>query len=196
MTRARVLGLVVVLLALAGAVLYGTRSAPGPTPQRSAVDLGPLRAKAALTACPGGLSKELPDLVLPCLGGGPDVPLRGAPTGVPTLVNVYGSWCTPCQEEMPVLVAFSRRAGSKVALVGVDTVDDPRLALLFAHDVGQTWPAVVDDNKSVLVKYASGPPVTLFLDGAGAVVHVKTGPFRSVAALQADVQQYLHVATA
>ena len=196
MSRARLALLVVLLAALAGAIVVGTRAQQQEAiPAERTVDLAPLRAAAGLDPCPSGISPALPDLVLPCLGGGPDVRLRGTPSGVPTLVNVYGSWCDPCQDEMPILVRFSRQAAGKVALVGVDTLDEPRLALLFAKDTGQTWPAVVDDDKQVLVRYAAGPPVTLFVDAKGAVVHVRRGPFRSLADVQASVRRYLGVAT-
>lgn len=179
--------------ALAGAALAlaagcsggGAQRAPGP-------DLAPLRAAAALAPCPGGVG-DVPHLVLPCLGGGPDVVLDGPPPGVPALVNVYGSWCDPCQREMPVLVDFAARAGSKVALLGVDTQDDARLALLFAKDVGQHWPAVVDDDGVLLRHYAVGPPVTLFVDAAGKVAFVHRGPFTSVGQLVTAVSTHLGV---
>ncbi len=193
LTRMQLVWLILLLISFGSALVYGlTGNGPGAAAP-AAPSLAPLRAAAALAPCPTGISKELPDLTLPCLGGGDPVPLRGVPTGRPTLVNVYGSWCGPCQEEMPVLVAFAKRAGDRVGLVGVDTLDEPRLALQFAKDLGQHWPAVVDDDKKVLVRYASGPPVTLFVDGAGAVVHVKTGPFRDLAALEALVATYLKV---
>ncbi len=194
MTKVRALVLVAVLILLGGAVAYGLQDRSTP-PSQASVDLAPFRAAAALDACPAGISSDLPDLVLPCLGGGPDVPLRGVPTGKPTLVNVYGSWCAPCAEEMPILVEFSKKAAGKVALVGVDTIDEPRLALIFAKDFGQHWPAVVDDDKAVLRRYASGPPVTLFVDGSGTVVFVKAGPFRSLEDLQSMVSKHLGVAT-
>ena len=197
MTRGRLLALLAVVVALVGAFALRpgpSRTSAGPVPAPSqAAELAALRTRAALTACPTGLSAALPDLVLGCLGGGPDVPLRAAGSGVPTLVNVYGSWCGPCQDEMPVLAAFARQAAGRVALVGVDTNDDPRQALQFAADVGQHWPAVVDDDKAVLRRYSSGPPVTLFLDAAGRVVHVKRGPFRSLADLRATVARVLRV---
>ena len=191
MSRTRVAWLVLVLLALGLSVAHGLRSEDPPA--QAAVDLGPLRAAAALDPCPAGLGDALPDLTLPCLGGGPDVRLRSAPPGRPTLVNVYGSWCEPCQREMPVLVEFSQLAAGKVALVGVDTVDEPSLALRFAKDFGQHWPAVVDDDKSVLLQHASGPPVTLFLDAEGREVHVQAGEFRSLEDLRAKVRRYLGV---
>lgn len=157
-----------------------------------AVDLAPLRAAAALQPCPASVG-DVPDLTLPCLGGGPDVRLKGAGTGVPTLVNVYGSWCGPCQAEMPVLAGFARRAGGKVALLGVDTEDEPRLALLFAKDVGQHWPAVVDDDGAFMRRYSSGPPVTLFVTARGAVSYVHRGPFDTVAEVVAAVRTHLGV---
>ncbi len=193
MSKVQIAWLVLLLVSFGSALVYGfTGKGPGAAAP-AAPSLAPLRAEAALDPCPSGISPELPDLTLPCLGGGPDVPLRGVPTGTPTLVNVYGSWCAPCQEEMPTLVAFSERARGKVALVGVDTLDEPRLALQFAVDLGQHWPAVVDDDKQVLRRYGSGPPVTLFVDAAGTVVHVKTGPFRDLAALRQMVTTYLGV---
>lgn len=151
-----------------------------------------LRSEVALQPCPTSVG-DLPDLTFPCLGGGPDVPLKGPGTGTPTLVNVYGSWCAPCQEEMPVLVAFSEKAGGKVDLLGVDTQDEPRLGLLFARDFGQRWPAVVDADGVLFRRYAPGPPVTLFVAGSGEVRFVHRGPFRSLADLEQAVETHLGV---
>ncbi len=192
MNRSRLAGLLVVLVTLLGAVVYGSQGAKGTTATKAAL-LAPLRAAAALGPCPIGIGPALPKLTLACLGGGPPVRLDGAASGVPTLVNVYGSWCAPCQREMPILVAFSRQAKGRVALLGVDTEDEARLALLFARDVGQTWPAVVDDDKVVLRRYASGPPVTLFVDARGTVAHVQVGPFAGVAQIAALAKTYLGV---
>ncbi|MDP9181669.1 MAG: TlpA family protein disulfide reductase [Actinomycetota bacterium] len=155
-------------------------------------DLAPLRQAAALAPCPSGIG-DVPHLTLPCLGGGPDVVLDSGPSGVPTLVNVYASWCPPCVDEMPLLAAFAAKAGGRVALLGVDTEDEPRLALLFARDVKQHWAAVQDDKGAFLRHYSSGPPVTLFVDRAGKVVFVHRGQFDSLADLAAAVQRRLGV---
>lgn len=205
MSRGRLVTLVVVLLALVTAVFlrFPGRSPapplPAANPSATAVPsvpparLAALRTAADLDPCPASLGRDLPDLVLPCLGGGPAMHLRGPGTGVPTLVNIYGSWCGPCQDEMPNLVAFSRLAGERVRLVGIDDEDDPAQALPFARDYGQHWPAVQDDNKRVLPRYASGPPVTLFVDGGGRTVYVKIGPFRRLADLRGAVLEHLGV---
>lgn len=194
MTRTRVAALVAVLALVAGAFYLGSRGDASEGSKPAARDaLAPLRTRAALTACPTGISTALPKLTLACLGGGPPVSLQGKPSGLPTLVNVYGSWCGPCQKEMPLLATFSKQSAGRVSLLGIDTEDDERLALLFARDVGQTWNAVIDVDGVVMRKYASGPPVTLFLDEAGAVVHAKIGAFKDLAELKALTAQYLKV---
>ena len=177
------------LLALLAATACGGGGDGGRTTGSS---LQPLREAAALDPCPRGIG-DVPHLTLPCLGGGPDVTLDSGPSGVPTLVNVYGSWCGPCQKEMPLLAAFRERAGTKVALLGVDTEDEARLALLFAKDVGQHWPAVQDDEGTFLRHYAPGPPATLFVDRAGKVVFVHRGAFTSLADLVRQVRTHLGV---
>jgi thiol-disulfide isomerase/thioredoxin len=175
---------------LAAGVLLTSACGQRAAPQEDG--LAALRATVALAPCPTSVG-DVPDLTLPCLGGGPDVVLKGPGTGVPTLVNAYGSWCAPCQEEMPVLAAFARKAGARVALLGVDTQDEPRLGLLFAKDFDQHWPAVVDAEGQFFRRYSSGPPVTLFVDAGGAVRFVQRGPFRSLADLETAVATHLGV---
>ena len=189
MTRRQVVGFVVVLALIGIALVVKSRGGDRTT----AVDLAPLRKAAALAPCPAGLGSELPAVTLPCLGGGKAVALRGAAPGVPTLVNVWGSWCGPCVAEVPELVAFTDKAAGRVVVVGVDTEDDPRDALTFAAQHGMHYASVVDDDKHVLRTVASGPPVTLFLDAAGHVTYRKRGQFHSLAEIEQLVATHLGV---
>ena len=165
------------------------------TPDAEPVDprVAELREVDGLAPCPQGLGTEFPQLVLPCLGGGPDVDVRSAPPGRPTLVNVWGSWCSPCREEVPDLVAFAEKAGDRVGLVGVLTSDSQLQGLAFAKDFGIRYPSLVDDDGVVLRTFPPGPPVTLFLDPRGRVVHRKSGKFRDLAELEALVAEHLGV---
>jgi cytochrome c biogenesis protein CcmG/thiol:disulfide interchange protein DsbE len=156
-------------------------------------DLAALRTAAALEPCPQGLGPALPDLVLPCLGGGPDVALRSSPPGRPTLVNVWASWCAPCADEVPELVAFHERAGDRVGLVGVLTTDVLSRGLAFSRDFGMHYPSLVDDDGEVLRTFPPGPPVTVFLNAEGRVVHQRSGAFRDLAELEGLVAQHLGV---
>src|SRR5690606_184814 len=67
------------------------------------------------------VGKPVPDLVLPSLDDGQPQALRAAIKG-PALVNVFASWCAPCEVEHPVLVALK---GQGVRIVGIAYKDAP-----------------------------------------------------------------------
>lgn len=183
------------MLALAGvaallvtAVLYGQREAVeavAPQPELVA-----LRQAAGLEPCPSALTPDLEGVVLPCLGGGPDVRLAGRPPG-PLLLNVWGSWCAPCVQEVPDLVAFAEKARGRVGVVGVLTADTPANGLEFARQYGMHYPNVVDEQGLVRARYGIGAPLTLFVDAAGVVRHVEAGLVDSVAELEALTAEHL-----
>ena len=201
MSRGRLAVLLAVLAAVVAALAYGLQG-PSPAPT-SSPSLQPLIARAALEPCAGDLASRsgahglIPDVRLPCLdgSGSHDLLSTGTRTQPPTVVNVYGSWCGPCFDEMPLLRRLHMAAGSRLRLVGIDTEDDPRKALLFALDpkVKQTWPALRDDDGLVSRALGGGAPKTVFVDTAGKVVHVQRGFYSSYPALLADVRRYLGV---
>ena len=59
----------------------------------------------------------------------------------PMIVNVWGSWCGPCVEEIPYFVSFYEKAKGVVQLVGVN-VEEANLqdAQKFVESNGITWP--------------------------------------------------------
>jgi cytochrome c biogenesis protein CcmG/thiol:disulfide interchange protein DsbE len=189
-TRSQWAALAGAAVLVAGAFLVRSDSGPPPVADPR---LEQLRAAADLEPCPQGLGPGLPDLVLPCLGGGDEVDLRSAPPGRPTLVNVWATWCPPCVDEVPDLAAFADRAGDRVGLVGVLTQDPAANGLEFARQYDMHWPSVVDDTGEVFRAFRPGPPVTLFLDAQGRVVHKRSGKFTGVDEIEALVAEHLGV---
>ena len=59
----------------------------------------------------------------------------------PALINVWGSWCWPCQQEMPLFVEFYGKYKEKVGLIGVNVEEaDIEDARKFVKSYGMTWP--------------------------------------------------------
>lgn len=158
----------------------------------AAADLAPCPPSTA-TAAP--VTAGLPDVTLSCLGNGPAVHLAGL-RGMPAVVNIWGSWCPPCQKEMTYFSREYDAQGSRVRFLGVDTVDSDDSALDFAAHVSppMRFPSVVDADKKVLLAVpAAAPPVTLFVTSAGRVVGKHAGAYTSASQLRTDIATYLHV---
>jgi thiol-disulfide isomerase/thioredoxin len=151
-----------------------------------------------LQPCPDQAGNEargeqtLPPLEFDCLGGG-SLDLGLAP-GTPTLVNLWGSWCGPCREELPLLQEFADAAGDRVRVVGVISKDGVPQADSFAADAGVTFPSAFDGDGELMGELGlNALPYTYFLDAAGALAHTEIGPVESVDELRALVTEHLGV---
>lgn len=135
----------------------------------------------------------LPDVVLACLGGGPDVDLstlRG-----PMVLNLWAQWCGPCREELPYYQQLHERAGDKVDVVGVDYQDTlPGKAIQLADEAGVTYPLLADPGAQIRVPLrVRGLPGVVFVDADGKVVHTEYVVIESYAQLQQLVEEHLGV---
>lgn len=187
----------IALLLAAGCT--ATQANPAPDPAPSGVDHAALVRRAHLEPCPqsgpSAAPRGLPAVTLDCLGNGPAVHLAGL-SGTPTVVNVWGSWCGPCQRETPVLARVHTSLGGRVRFLGVDTEDSADSALDFAAHVvpPMRYPSVVDDDKQVLTAlHTSVVPVTVFVRSDGSIAHVSFGPYDATSALESDIARYLGV---
>ncbi|UYM07763.1 TlpA family protein disulfide reductase [Solicola gregarius] len=174
-----------------------------PASQLSDVDvdtpeLANLKRAAGIDDCPqldGGVAPVddgLPDVTLPCLGGGPDVKLS-ALRGKPTLINVWASWCEPCRRELPVIQQLHE--SGKVRVIGIDIEDpQPDTAIELAADSGVTYPSMADpggDSKPGLL--VATVPQTVFVDDQGRIAGTARKEYSSYEMLAADVREHLGV---
>ena len=89
--------------------------------------------------------------------------------GKPTVVNFFASWCGPCNQEAPELVAFAK-AHPDVQVVGVATNDKPFDSQSFVNKYGLTYPVVMDLDGSIGNAWGvTGIPATFFIDKNGSV---------------------------
>ena len=137
--------------------------------------------------------KEVVDgIALECVDGSPGAiieSLRG-----PMILNVWGSWCTACLDEMPEFVSFYSKAKGKVQLVGVAVEEaSPANSQRFIEENGMTWPNYYDRENKTRGYFGMGVPVTLFIDASGATVYKKIGVVKSVDELTELTEKYLGV---
>ena len=95
------------------------------------------------------------------------------------VVNFFASWCPPCQQEQPELVAFAyaHRAAADAQLVGVVFDDGTSTARGFMQSTGASWPSVVDPGGQIALDYGvRGPPETFLVSPGGTVVAHFDGP--------------------
>jgi thiol-disulfide isomerase/thioredoxin len=152
-----------------------------PGPARIDVDTPELQAMkqaAGVEACVAGdgdpVDGGLPEVTLPCFGGGRDVDLsrlRG-----PMVVNLWASWCGPCRREMPILQAFHEVYGDQVPVLGID-YEDPQTvnAMRLVRDSGVTYPLLADPQSDLSgaapFPVLRGLPFLALVDGDGRVAH-------------------------
>jgi thiol-disulfide isomerase/thioredoxin len=90
-------------------------------------------------------AEELPDIVLPRLGGGDEVRLSDF-RGQPLIVNFWGSWCDPCVDEMPAFQRVHQSLGDQVAFLGVNVNDTLERATIMVEETGVTYDLARDEG--------------------------------------------------
>jgi thiol-disulfide isomerase/thioredoxin len=195
--RIALLAVVVPALAalLAGCTSAGSRTSTtgaGGSTAAAPVSASPLKACPEQPARPARGSTILPRLTFVCAGGG-SLDLSRAP-GVPAVVNLWGSWCAPCRDELPVLQKLADAAGDRVRVVGVISKDGLPQANSFAADAGVTFPSAVDGEGKLMAGVGINVlPYTYFLDAGGAVTYTQVGPVSSLAEMEKLVAEHLGV---
>ena len=92
--------------------------------------------------------------------------------GVPVVLNLWASWCTPCRQEATRLERGWRGLGPRgVLFLGLDIQDVRGDGEGFIHKYGATYPSVREPGRDVANSYgATGIPETYFIDARGRVV--------------------------
>jgi thiol-disulfide isomerase/thioredoxin len=152
----------------------------------------PIPVKGEVVNCSSIKVKASDSKVLECLDGTTGVAVDSI-IG-PALVNVWGSWCEPCKQELPHFRHYLEANRDRVQIIGIDVEEkSPAIARKFVTTHGMTWPILYDAAGSTRGKFGMGVPVTWFIDASGKVTHKKYGPFHSPEEIQLDVIKYLGV---
>jgi cytochrome c biogenesis protein CcmG, thiol:disulfide interchange protein DsbE len=152
MTRRRLIGTALVLLAIGGVV-----------------------AAEIATSGSGQSTRPAPALPKQVLAG-PRVDLASL-RGKPAVINFWASWCAPCRQEAPELRRFAGQIGHRATLVGVDWNDRPDNARAFITESHWHYPVLRDPSGSTGTAYGlNGLPTTFVLNARGQIVQKLQGP--------------------
>lgn len=135
------------------------------------------------------IGKPVPEFSLPPLEGlkdkdGTDMPSFDSSdlaTGKPTVVNVFASWCVPCLEEHPLLMALAE--DNRVRLYGINYKDSPASARRFLGRYGNPFARVGTDasGRTAIDFGVYGVPETYVISGDGRIAYRHVGPLTETA---------------
>ncbi len=129
------------------------------------------------------IGKQAPETKFPALAGLKDAgqQIEGFSSealgkGKVTVVNFWASWCVPCVQEHPHLMALGERTG--VAIYGVNYKDQPSAARRFIGRYGNPYAKVGTDSsgRGAIDWGVYGMPETFILDGRGRIAYKHVGP--------------------
>ena len=158
-------------LALA-ATLTACSSTGADEPTRAGNQQGYVGVERNLTRIPPDQRKPVPTLSGPALGADKAVSTADY-AGKVLVLNVWGSWCSPCREEAADLQAASEATRGKAQFVGINTKDpSPGASEAFVRAQKITYPSIFDPSGLTLLQLAgqtppSAIPSTLIIDQRG-----------------------------
>jgi cytochrome c biogenesis protein CcmG/thiol:disulfide interchange protein DsbE len=123
------------------------------------------------------IGQRAPETNLPPLEG---ISLPGLDSsqfaGRVTLVNVWASWCAPCREEHPLLVALAQ--DGRFGIAGLNYKDKPENARQFLGSLGNPYDAVgVDGTGRAAIDWGVyGVPETFLVGKDGMILFKHVGP--------------------
>lgn len=100
--------------------------------------------------------------------------------GKPVLLNVWATWCKPCQQEIPALEQLHRTYGTRglqVIGVSIDAGDQQQAIREFVAAYGASYPIWLDPDSEVTAAFSTmGVPNTFLIGPDGQVLWKHVGP--------------------
>jgi thiol-disulfide isomerase/thioredoxin len=135
---------------------------------------GPVQEPASLPVAKDVTGVRIPDETLDRLGGGQKA--LTAYRGAPLVLNVWASWCPPCQQEMPAFQQVHEALGDRVQFVGLDRADSRSDATSFADQRKITYDLLFDPDDTLAPQLGVAVmPTTLLVSADGVVVKTLAG---------------------
>jgi cytochrome c biogenesis protein CcmG/thiol:disulfide interchange protein DsbE len=99
----------------------------------------------------------------------------------PLLINVWGSWCEGCKQEMPYFVELYQNPlfkNGQIQMLGVNVEEKSKNdAIEYIQKSGMSWPNLEDSSGISKSIFGPGVPVTWFIDENGKTIDIKIGAY-------------------
>lgn len=133
------------------------------------------------------LGSMAPDFKLKTLDG--SVFNMGEHRGRVVLINFWGTWCPPCEKEMPHLVEAHRRFGESVDFVAIAVNDVPDAVRKFVEEKKMVFDVGLDEGQIAGRYLVSGFPTTVIVGADGVVKEKVARAFPDLASVEAALQR-------
>lgn len=110
--------------------------------------------------------------------------------GQGVFLNFWGTWCKPCETEMPYMNnAYQKYKEKGVEILAVNIEESDLIVQNFVDRFELTFPILMDRGGEVTNQYGIGPiPTTYLINKNGKVVKIITGSMT-----QQDVNKYMNL---
>ncbi len=124
------------------------------------------------------VGKPVPEFALPGLDAEAGLSSKDLATGKPVLLNIFASWCLPCQVEAPHLEALAARGAT---LHGIAVRDAPEETRAFLQRHGNPFARIgLDRGGQLMLAFgSSGVPETFVIDGRGIIRYQHLGDIKA-----------------
>jgi thiol-disulfide isomerase/thioredoxin len=90
--------------------------------------------------------------------------------GKAVLLNFWATWCVPCKEEMPWLVAFQQQYAPKgLVILGIAMDASADQIRKFTKRVEVNYPVLIGNQRIADQYYVKGLPSSIFIDRNGRI---------------------------
>ncbi|OGI49645.1 MAG: hypothetical protein A3E57_03545 [Candidatus Muproteobacteria bacterium RIFCSPHIGHO2_12_FULL_60_33] len=98
------------------------------------------------------------------------------------VLNFWATWCPPCREEIPLLIALQKKRGADGLQVVSVAIDNKTAVMLYRQSVGINYPILMggDDALDLVARYGNrmgSLPFTVVIDRSGVIAVRKLGAF-------------------
>ncbi len=114
--------------------------------------------------------------------------------GHPVVINFWATWCKPCRQEMPLIIAaYQAHRAHHLEVLAVNLSDQEKMKDVrkFVAEMALPFPVLLDEKGKTRERYRLiTVPTSVFIDTEGIVRAIHAGPI-SAKALQDDLAEIL-----